>query len=236
MKIRIALLLSLIMVSTSVCFARSKGAANNTVKKTALSQSFEIFALSQYPDKDYVPIAIQRGKLWGYANKDGRIAIDFQFDRANPFTQNGLALVQKNNLFGYIRYDGSYVIKPQFSDAMEFGPNGLAPVKVDHKWGYIRDNGLMAITPTPIFRCASVFGANGLAAVQSDNSGLWGYIKHDGSFAITPRFAKAGVFAENGLAPVKIRNRMGRDTCCYIVSDRKSLLYYKIICYIQNKP
>ncbi|TNJ38873.1 WG repeat-containing protein [Chlorobaculum thiosulfatiphilum] len=217
MKIRIALLLSLIMVSTSVCFARSKGAANNTVKKTALSQSFEIFALSQYPDKDYVPIAIHGAKLWGYANRDGRIAIDFQFDEVYPFAQNGLALVKKDNLFGYIRFDGSYAIKPQFLEAWDFGPNGLAPVRVNNKWGYIREDGSVAIAP--IYINALCFAANGLAAVQLESSRRWGYIKQDGSFAITPRFVEAGNFAENGLAPIMERNRIGRDICGYIYQD-----------------
>ena len=49
---------------------------------------------------------------YGYINKQGKILINPQFDKAWDF-KNGLAKVKIGNRYGYIRTDGKFVFNPQ---------------------------------------------------------------------------------------------------------------------------
>lgn len=54
---------------------------------------------------------IKQGRLYGYINASGRIAIKPQFARALPFSGN-LALIKKGKLYGYINPRGKMVSGP----------------------------------------------------------------------------------------------------------------------------
>ena len=56
-----------------------------------------------FPDAPRYPVCIN--DLCGYINRDGTIAIDLQYDHAEPFSE-GLAAVRTEGYYGYIDASG----------------------------------------------------------------------------------------------------------------------------------
>ncbi|MFC2107790.1 WG repeat-containing protein, partial [Bacteroidota bacterium] len=63
--------------------------------------------------------AVKREKEWGFIDKDGKFAINPQFEKVTPFFK-GMAMVKKNGEWGWIDKSGNYIINPQFPNAMDF--------------------------------------------------------------------------------------------------------------------
>lgn len=97
---------------------------------------------------------VQDGK-WGYMNREGKIAIQPQFEAAWDFTE-GLARVQVGGLRGFIDPAGKMAIEPKYFIAWEFS-EGLAAVMVPTGWfdksvnkgywTYIDKTGKVAVEP-----------------------------------------------------------------------------------------
>ncbi len=81
--------------------------------------------------------AVEKNGLWGFIDKDGRIAIDYSFEEAKSFS-NGLAAVRQGGLWGYIDEKGNFVIHPALEDAGNFNAAGNAFVKINEKWKILR--------------------------------------------------------------------------------------------------
>jgi hypothetical protein len=84
---------------------------------------------------------------WGYIDESGTYVINPQFEIAENFSENGLALVVMDEKWGYIDEKGNYVIELQFDEAWGFSDNGLAPVKTNKKYGVIDEDGEFVINP-----------------------------------------------------------------------------------------
>jgi WG containing repeat len=65
---------------------------------------------------DAYPIGING--LWGYANENGDLLIDCQFEEAKMFV-SGLAGVKKNDKYGFINRLGEFEIQPKY-DSVDF--------------------------------------------------------------------------------------------------------------------
>ncbi len=65
---------------------------------------------------------IGKNGLWGYADKNGEVVIDYQFEAVNFFCA-GLAGAKKEGKYGFINRLGAYEIKPQFDSVDIFTPN-----------------------------------------------------------------------------------------------------------------
>lgn len=76
----------------------------------------------------------ENGKI-GYMNKKGEIVIDFDFDDANEFAKNGLALVYDGKDYGYINKKGDFVIDAMYDDGTDFFDDGYAVVYGEDKNG-----------------------------------------------------------------------------------------------------
>ena len=156
-----------------------------------------------------------KGGKWGYMDKDGKLAIECQYEHAATFKE-GRAAVQKDTLWGYIDTKGKYITKPRFVGADNFS-EGLACVQdVNGLWGYIDKDGKLKIKHK--YETAFDFSEN-YAAVKSDNK--WGYINKEGNYHIKPEFDIALNFSE-GLACVKEENLWG-----YIKTDGEYLTHPK---------
>ncbi|WP_246288251.1 WG repeat-containing protein [Achromobacter pestifer] len=70
--------------------------------------------------------------VWGYIDKQGRMAIPPAYSDAKPF-QNGLAAVSQGDLWGYIDASGKWVITPRFSTATGFNAEGTALAEEDDR-------------------------------------------------------------------------------------------------------
>ena len=60
--------------------------------------------------------SIRVDNKWGYINKDGKLVIDYLYDKAKSFKE-GLAPVCINNKWGYIDLKGNVVIDFQYEYA-----------------------------------------------------------------------------------------------------------------------
>ena len=132
---------------------------------------------------------------YGYINKEGKMIINPQFDKALPFNE-GLAAVATINkdkgevLYGFINKKGEIIINPQFKYAGSFS-EGLALVYDGKKCGYIDKNGKYIINPQ--FDNAGFF-KNGMATIIQGS--MYGYINKEGKIIINPQFKMALNFSE----------------------------------------
>ena len=138
---------------------------------------------------------------WGYIDSTGKLAINFQFEEVEDFSE-GLAAVKTGNRWGFIDEEGKFVINPQFDEVGGFA-EGLVAVSAGRQWGYIDKSGKYAINPQ--FYVALIF-SEGLAPVGAE--GKYGYIDKDGKYAVNPQFDEARWFSD-GLAAVKIGDKWG---------------------------
>lgn len=133
----------------------------------------------------------RKGKLFGYLDDEGRVAIAPQFEGAYEF-KDGFARIWRQGKFGYVDKKGK-LIEPQWESAADFA-GGFAAVKVGEKYGFIDRAGKLVIAAE--FDRVQPF-SEGAAAAQKDK--LWGFIDAKGRWLIAPRFQWARGF-ENGLA------------------------------------
>ncbi len=126
---------------------------------------------------------------YAYIDSNANVIIPPQFDRANEFTANGLALVKQNRKWGFINTKGKWVIKPQFHLANSFNDYGTALVSAStHQWGFINSEGKWAIEPR--FYGAWDFDTDGFAYVIELKKGRF-YINHKGQQVIPSRWYAA---------------------------------------------
>ncbi len=78
---------------------------------------------------------VNRGYLFGYLNKAGKIAIEPTYESARAFS-DGLAMVQKNNEYGFIDYNNIEVVPIQY-DKIWYPTDGMIRFKKDGKLGFI---------------------------------------------------------------------------------------------------
>src|SRR3981081_1947991 len=76
---------------------------------------------------------IKVGGKYGFIDRNGKVAIQPQFDEAARF-QDGLAPVSVNKAWGYIDRNGKLAINPQFEMADPFSEN-MALVGMGHRFG-----------------------------------------------------------------------------------------------------
>ncbi|GAB3996467.1 hypothetical protein GCM10028807_39080 [Spirosoma daeguense] len=143
----------------------------------------------------------------GFIDKLGKLVIDFQFDKAESFS-NGLALVRKGNQWAYIDKSGKTVIDATFDYATLFS-DGLALVKKAGKWVYIDPSGQPIINvafdiDTSV--ASSYTFHEGLALTEQN--GKYGYIDKTGNIVIDIQFLEAYPFSE-GLALVLKEHQWG---------------------------
>jgi hypothetical protein len=129
-------------------------------------------------------------QLWGYIDRDGDLAIPFQYDLAEPFIE-GLAIVRYRGSSGFIDLSGKWVIPPVFEGLGPFAGD-LAPAKRGGKYGYINRSGQFVIPPS--FESASSFRYGLLAKVEINNS--IGYIDCTGKLVIPACYKFAEMFQE----------------------------------------
>jgi hypothetical protein len=87
--------------------------------------------------------AISVNSQVGYIDRDGKFAINPQFEAAGNFS-DGLALVRIGGRYGYVDRSCKIAINPQFESAGEFS-DSLGLVRIGGKYGYLDKSGKMRI-------------------------------------------------------------------------------------------
>lgn len=104
----------------------------------------------------YVTLVKPQGsKEWGYIKMDGEYAIEPQFRKCAPFSENGwaIALNPKNKEYQFINLQGEWMttevtdfsLKSAFGFGLKGYSDGLVPVGKDRKWGYLDESGKLKI-------------------------------------------------------------------------------------------
>ncbi|MFN0170351.1 MAG: WG repeat-containing protein [Bryobacteraceae bacterium] len=142
-------------------------------------------------------------RRYGYADRDGTVAIPPGFADAQPFSE-GLAAVRVANWgpYGYIDPQGRVKIAPAYEAAFPF-VQGLAVVTLNGKQGFVDKSGDVRIPA--LFDRVSPF-SEGLAQIITE--GLAGFVNDRGKAVMPPSYFKAGSF-HGGLAPVCKREKCG---------------------------
>mgnify|MGYP000152940954 CR=1 FL=1 len=129
-------------------YARKEGKIGfiNTKGKWIIEPKFD---KAKSFSKDLAPVAI--GKEWGFINKKGEVVVDFMFNDAEIYAEEGLAPVKKDKEWGFVNISGKLVIPAEYQiTAGGFGMfrkeekgfvNGLARVKKGKKWCFLKTDG-----------------------------------------------------------------------------------------------
>lgn len=103
-----------------------------------------------------------RDKKWGYLDAGFNVAIEFQFDEANPFSE-GLAAVKKGK-WGYIDKTGKQIIPLKYAAAPGPFSEGLAWVREGRYYQYVDKTGKVVLSAD--YRTARTF-SRGVAQVSN---------------------------------------------------------------------
>ncbi len=144
-------------------------------------------------------IPVKSGDKWGYIDKEGKYAINPQFDEAHMFIQ-GMALVKgTDGKYGFIDEEGKYKINPLYKSAQNtFSEGGLVGVAQENgKIQFVDKEGKIKATLENADRCYQL--NEGMAAIMVGDK--WGFADASGSIKINPTYDNVTRFGE-GLAAV----------------------------------
>ncbi|HLP11253.1 MAG TPA: WG repeat-containing protein [Flavobacteriales bacterium] len=139
-------------------------------------------------------IPYRNQKLWGYADANGKVVIEPQYEKAYPAWKNGTYKVMRNGEFILIDAKNNVKTKQGYKQIREFCNGYAAACKgggfnvvqgeiVDGKWGYISEKDYSEVIP---FDYDQVSDFNGkLAIVQTGGHwGSWGVIDNANNIII----------------------------------------------------
>ncbi len=87
-----------------------------------------------------VPIVVEKGKKWGYYNRNSKRITPINYNDAEHF-EGGLAMVSREGKYGYINEDGVEIVPLMFEDAYPWSLHGIAVVQQGGKWGAFNQKG-----------------------------------------------------------------------------------------------
>lgn len=97
-----------------------------------IADSLEYDDVSKFEEDKSV---VNRGYLFGFIDKDGKIAIEPTYESARAF-DNGIAMVKQNGKFGFIDQNNKIQIPLQY-DKIWYPNSGMIRYKKDGNFGYI---------------------------------------------------------------------------------------------------
>lgn len=168
-------------------------------------------APEQQLDLNLLPV--RYGDKCGFVDRDGRPAINPQFDQAGFFdARSGLAPVALGDKWGLIDRRGQYVANPQFGGLRPIRglPNHFA-ADIGNRVGIVDRTGAIVVNPQ-FEGIASFMDREGRIAARS--GGKIGLISRDGTFLIPPQFDQFDASGEDqlfskGLMAAAVNDRWG---------------------------
>ncbi len=155
------------------------------------------------------------GEKWGYIDKKGMFEIQPQYDLAQDFQENGLAIVEVGDKNGVINTKGEYVVKPNYEYITQYS-EGRSTVHNEEGVWVINEKGSV-LTSQPFNFISSYQQGRALYQDTDQESGdiLYGYLDHDGGILIPAQYQSATDF-QDGVAVVQTREGqfqlISRDT------------------------
>jgi WG containing repeat len=153
-----------------------------------------------------------RNNKFGYIDRNGKIVIPAQFDRAEKFSE-GLATVKIGDKYGCIDSNGKIVIPPRFDYIYEF-KNGLAEITLDRlDRGKIDKTGKIVTAPsspqpTPLSDDKPLQN-EGNVLTLIEQGGKYGYQDRNGKIVIPTQFDFAADLFVEDIAWILVKDRIG---------------------------
>lgn len=148
--------------------------------------SESLFELKMFPDG---LVAAKKDSKWGYLDKDGKVVIDFLYDRAEAF-YDGVTTVELNHLFYLINTKGERVIDKGYDLLIVEYDEKIIKFEENGKYGLMNFKGKILHEAT--FDEMYSF-SEGLAMISVND--LYGYVNNKGKVVIEPTYVFAGEFA-----------------------------------------
>lgn len=151
--------------------------------------------------------AVEIDDKYGFTDKNGKMVIAPQFERASSFS-GGLAQISKKNelqqdVYGFIDKDGKMAIEPQFMNASSFVEGMCAVENESSQMGYINKKGDYVVEPH--FQNANYFSDGHAVVVEN---GRMGYINTSGKEIALANYDYCKAF-KNGRGPVMYNGKWG---------------------------
>jgi len=196
--------------------------ANTPVSQTSETDSSADNGIARFPEKMF---PIKHNGLWGIADEDGNIVIDFMYNDCKDIS-NGLWLVSNKDGWGFVDAKNQPIIPLTYRVCQAFS-DGLCAVFQDSLWGFINEENEV-IVPFSYEDCGSF--SDGLAAVKKDD--FWGFINAKNEVVIDFIYDEVGTTDsgdssfkefEHGLMTVSINDARGiiDTTGAYVVPLKK---------------
>jgi hypothetical protein len=144
------------------------------------------------------------GNKWGYMDAKGKMVLPENFDRAEDFQENGLAIVGLMDKSGVINDNGYFIVKPIY-DTIDPFSEGRAVVNDLRGFKVIDENG-KEITEKAYSIIVGEYKEGRVRAVKLDEHGqyLYGYLNKRGKEVIPIIYETASDFVQ-GKAVVKTK-------------------------------
>lgn len=182
-------------------------------------------------------IPAMKDEKYGYIDVNGNIVIDFQFDDAFVFSDEGYAVVCVGEKYGLIDRTGKYVINTKYDELLSCGEN-LYSFAVDNKYGLVSVDGTEVAAAqfddissigdgyfiVEIGEKVGMIDATGTYIINPTNQYLGGYrnnlmiVKNNdkcgyinlaGEIIVNYQFDDATEFMNSGLAKVCLNGKYG---------------------------
>ncbi len=157
---------------------------------------------------------IQKNKLWGLIDSNGKSVIEPQFDKIEHFYEYGMK-VQKNKKWGLVSNEGTIIFDCRF-DELGYPDEGIAKIVVSKKIGFI--NRVGKIIAEPQFR-HSEYPRDGFVWASTDSG--WCALNREGKVVVQPNRSFQYVYGfDQGIAWFRYDDRYGLvDTTGKIILD-----------------
>lgn len=143
------------------------------------------------------------GTKWGYINDKGKFCIAANYDWAEDFQENGLAVVTLDNRSGLINQKCNYVITPKYESIGEFA-EGRA-IAWNSKESLLIDEKGNVMFKSKNYIGGMQEGRSQFSIENENNEILYGFIDRNGEIVIQPTYKTAGNF-HHGKAVVQLRD------------------------------
>ena len=148
--------------------------------------------------------ACEKGK-WGYINEKGKQVFDFIYTSAEPFNENGVAVVGLGNNLKLIDVNRNLLGDNEYNEIGDF-KDGIAKAKRNGKYGFINSQG-EEIIPCKYDRIEAFDDETQMAKVYNGNK--FGYVSKKGNVVVPAKFDQIGKFNSDGIAKVKSNDLWG---------------------------
>ncbi len=148
----------------------------------------------------YGVIDSNKGYLYGYLDREGRVIIPAQYEYGNDFYEGKAVVRIKENEYALININGEILNKYEYASVGNLR-EGLLSFKKDmgEKYGFIDEHGNVVIKPQ--FTYAQDFSeGRSVVNVSGNIMNNYGVIDKEGNYIITPKYNDIILLGENRMA------------------------------------